>query len=228
MRLQAGFLFLLLGILLYLAPATGYGQVITEGPDSVLVEVPDTLTKKEGFFLANFKVSSLKDLDRPTKAALWAAAIPGAGQFYNKSYWKMPLVYAMGAVLGYYLIYNNNQYQSYRVALIKRIDGDSTTVDEYANHSTLGVQNGTEPGSFAVRNLEYRRDGYRRNRDLTILLSIGAYGLQIAEAYVHAHLKEFDVSDDLALRMQPNLIPVAGTPTGITPALTLTLYTRSK
>lgn len=228
MRLTAGFSVFLLGITLYLAPAPAQAQIITEGPDSVRVQVPDTLAKEKGFFLAKFKVSSLKDLDRPTKAALWSAAIPGAGQMYNRAYWKVPIVYATGGVLGYYLIYNNQQYQSYRTALIFRTDGREDTVDEYADHAVLGTQNGTDPGSYAVRNLKFRRDGFRRNRDLTILLSIGAYALNIAEAYVHAHLKEFDVSDDLSLRVQPGLIPVTASSSGLSPALTFTLYTRSK
>ncbi|MHA6247719.1 DUF5683 domain-containing protein [Pontibacter sp. CAU 1760] len=225
MRLKAGFACLLIGMMAYFAPAIGQAQVITAGPDSVRIDVPEVKDEKEGFFLSNL---NLKDLDKPAKAALWAAAIPGAGQMYNRAYWKVPLVYAAGGVLGYYLVYNNQQYQSYRVALIERTDGKPETVDEYADHEILGVQNGTDPGSYAVRNLKFRRDGYRRNRDLTVLLSIGAYALQIAEAYVHAHLKEFDVSDELTLRVHPNIIPAAASPIQVAPALTFTLHTRSK
>jgi hypothetical protein len=222
MKLKFGFRALLLGIVIYFTPAPVIGQVITEGPDSVLVSVPDTAQQKTGFFLSN-----LRELDRPAKAALWSAVIPGAGQFYNKAYWKIPLVYATGAVLGYFLIDNNNKYQSYRVALIQRTDGNPATVDEYADHPdfpSLGVSFGAD----AERNIRYRRDYYRRNRDLTILLSIGAHGLQIAEAYVHAHLKDFDVSNNLAMRVQPNLVPVATMPGSPVPGLTFTLYTRTK
>lgn len=227
MRRNACIAALLTAILLYVAPASAQAQVITEGPDSVRVAIPDTLNQDSGFFLANFK--NLKNLDRPAKAALWSAVIPGGGQFYNKAYWKVPIVFATGAVLGYFLIDNNTKYQSYRYAYIYRRDGDPSTVDEYANNPDfpyLGEANGT----LAEQALKFRRDGYRRNRDLTVLLSIGAYGLQIAEAYVHAHLKEFDVSDDLALRIRPSLLhvaPSAFTP-AMTPALTFTLYTRPK
>lgn len=222
MGLNAGFAALLMGILLYMAPAPAQGQVITVGPDSVLVPVPDTLSGK-GLFLAH-----LKDLDRPAKAALWSAAIPGAGQFYNKAYWKIPIVYATGAVLGYFLIDNNTKYQSFRTALLLRADKDSTTVDEYANNPDFPSLNEKNFGADAERNIKYRRDFYRRNRDLTILLSIGAYALQIAEAYVHAHLKEFDVSDNLTLRVQPGIVPVAAPTPALAPALTFTLYTRHK
>lgn len=219
MRLYTCFAILLLSMLLCYTPATA--QVITEGPDSVRVLVPDSVAGTSGFFL-----SRLRDFDEPARAALYAAILPGAGQFYNKAYWKIPIVYATGAVLGYFLIDNNRKYQSFRIALIER--ADPNVKDEYANHAIWGEQNGTEPGSYAVRNMTFRRDFFRRNRDLTILISIGAYALQIAEAYVHAHLKEFDVSDDLAMRIQPNIIPVASTTNSLAPGLTFTLYTRSK
>jgi len=225
MRLNGSFAALLIGILLYMAPAPAQGQVITEGPDSVRVMVPDTAVSEDGFFLAKFK--HIRNLDRPAKAALWSAVFPGGGQFYNKAYWKLPLVYGTGAVLGYYLIDNNTKYQSFRNALLVRADNDPTTIDEYADNPefpSLNVSNGTT----AETNIKYRRDYYRRNRDLTILLSIGAYALQIAEAYVNAHLKEFDVSDNLTLRVQPNILPVAGTTPSMAPALSLTLYSRSK
>lgn len=221
MRLNAGFAALLAGILLYLGPAPAQGQVITEGPDSVRVVIPDSLQAEKGFFLFH-----LKDLDRPEKAALWSAVIPGGGQFYNKAYWKIPIVYAGVGVLGYFLVDNNTKYQSFRSALLLRSDNDPATVDKYANNPdfpSLNVSN----GNLAEQNIKYRRDYYRRNRDLTILLCIGYYGLQIAEAYVHAHLKEFDVSDDLSLRIRPGLVPVA-TPYAVAPALTLTLYTPSR
>lgn len=224
MRLYIGFAVLLLSMFICSAPATA--QVITVGPDSVRVLIPpDTLENKK-FFL-----TKLKDLDKPEKAALYAAVLPGAGQIYNKAYWKLPIVYAAGAALGYFLIDNHRNWQSFRIALIERLDGDSLTIDEYANNpdfASLSVANGTTPGSQAVRNLTYRRDYYRRNRDLTVLITLGAYVLQIAEAYVHAHLKEFDVSDDLAIRIQPNLIPVADRTNSLAPGLTFTLYTRSK
>ncbi|MCX2741618.1 DUF5683 domain-containing protein [Pontibacter anaerobius] len=207
----------LLGMVLYFAPAQTQGQVITAGPDSVRVPVPpDTAEQQRGFFLSKW--------DKPAKAALFSAIIPGAGQVYNKAYWKVPIVYATGAVLTYFFIDNNDKFQDYRVALLRRTDNDSTTVDQYANHPILGVQNGTN----AVSNLRYRRDYYRRNRDLTIILSVAAYTLQIAEAYVHAHLKDFEVSEDLALRVQPNLLPLRNQPGTLTPGFTLTLYTRSK
>ncbi|MDX5420725.1 MAG: DUF5683 domain-containing protein [Hymenobacteraceae bacterium] len=217
MRLRFGTAALLLGILLYFAPAPATGQVVTEGPDTVRVAVPDTT--QERFFLSRW--------DRPARAALFSAVVPGLGQVYNKAYWKVPIIYATGAVLGYFLIDNNNKYQDFRSALIqRRID----STDRYVNSPIYGVHNPAN-GVLTTRgtqNLKYSRDFYRRNRDLTIMLSILAYGLNIAEAYVHAHLREFDISDDLALRVQPNLVPAMGFRHTYTPGITLVLHPKSK
>ena len=198
-------------------------QVITAGPDSVQVQAPvtqpltmadSTIQAKEGFFLDRW--------DRPAKAALFSAVIPGLGQAYNKAYWKIPIVYATGGVLGYFIISHNNNFQDLKTALLIRNDGDPTTIDQFNDHPTLGAD---YPRGTA--NLRYNYDYFRRNRDLTILLSVLAYGLNVAEAYVHAHLKEFDVSDDLSMRLEPNIMQVPGTANTI-PALTLTLTTRTK
>jgi hypothetical protein len=213
MRLTVGIALFLLSIGAFVAPARA--QVITAGPDSVIVSVPDTATADDNsFFLTKW--------NRPAKAALFSAIVPGLGQAYNKAYWKLPIVYATGGVLGYFWIDNQNKYQDFREALLLRTDGDENTVDKYENSNIYGVQrsNGTD-------NLKRARDFYRRNRDLTILLSIGAYSLQIAEAYVHAHMKEFDISDNLALRVQPDIMRVP-TQLAYTPGLSLTLYTKSK
>lgn len=217
MRLIPGTIALLICIMLQAAPIRA--QEITVGPDSVQVPVAETVALadtavKEGFFLNRW--------NRPQKAAFYSAVLPGLGQAYNKAYWKIPIIYATGTVLGYFLITNNNTYQDLRKALLIRRDGDSTTVDAFSSHPTLGEE---YPGGD--RNLQYNRDVFRRNRDLTILLAVLAYGLNIAEAYVHAHLKEFDVSDDLSMRLTPNLLQVPGTTT-TTPGLTLTLTSKAK
>ncbi|WP_299824642.1 DUF5683 domain-containing protein [uncultured Pontibacter sp.] len=220
MKLRFGAAAFLLSILLYFSPAKGVGQVVTAGQDSVpvAVAVPDTAQKR--FFLSTW--------DKPAKAALYSAIIPGAGQVYNKAYWKVPIIYATGAVLGYFLIDNNNKYQDFREALNLR-NRDSS--DVYVNDRIYGVYNLNNNGVLTQRgteNLRYSRDFYRRNRDLTILLSVLAYGLNIAEAYVHAHLKDFDVSDDLSLRVQPDILPVKGYQNNMVPGLTLVLYTNKK
>ncbi|MCC9167580.1 DUF5683 domain-containing protein [Pontibacter harenae] len=219
MRFAGFIVVLLLGLALQLAPTKALAQVITEGQDSTLVTttaIPDT-TEQNRFFLAN-----LRNLSKPGKAALYSAVLPGLGQAYNKAYWKIPIIYATGAVLGYFLVDNNNKYQDFRQALLIRNDNNASTVDRYADHPSYGTANPN--GATNIRN---GRDFYRRNRDLTILISIAAWGLNVAEAYVHAHMKDFDVGENLTLQVQPSLYHIPATTT-LTPSLTLTLYTKTK
>lgn len=202
---------LLLGIIFYLTVVPVKAQVITAGPDSVRVPIADTANTGPGFFL--------KTWEKPAKAALFSAVLPGLGQAYNNSYWKVPIVWATGAVLGYFLVDNNSNYQDYREALLIRNRGGEDKY--YDNPRFPSLANDYQ---YGTQNLQYRRDTYRRWRDMTILLSLLGWGLNVAEAYVHAHMKDFDISDDLTIRMQPNLIHNPNTPGGVSPVITLTLY----
>ena len=136
---------------------------------------------------------------RANKAALYSAILPGSGQVYNKSYWKVPVIYAGFGVLVYFINFNNDNYQTFKKAYTFRIDGDSTTDDGYPNYTN--------------DDLLVRRDYYRRNRDLCYVFVGVVYVLNIIDAYVDAHLKDFDVSDDLSLHTSPFLnLSAGGTP----------------
>ncbi|SFB97777.1 hypothetical protein SAMN05421780_102156 [Flexibacter flexilis DSM 6793] len=136
------------------------------------------------------------NLPSPKKAAILSAVLPGLGQAYNKKYWKIPILYTGGAVLGYYIGFNNRYYKRFKTAIKLRTDGDTNTVDEYAT---------TYPNEAQLRT---GRDYYRRNRDLLIIVSAFTYLLNIADASVDAHLAGFNVSDDLALRVSPEVMPI--------------------
>ncbi|WP_181305397.1 DUF5683 domain-containing protein [Rufibacter sp. XAAS-G3-1] len=185
---------------------TGTAQVITTGPDSAQVATPPVAVQAPD----TSKWKPFNTWSRPAKAAFYSAVLPGLGQAYNKSYWKIPLVYATGAVIGYFIYDNNKKYQGFAKALRLRLDGDSTTIDEYAN--TTGAYSTTQPNNRGAINLQRSRDFHRKYRDLDIILGVLAWGLNIMEAHVHAHLRAFDVSEDLSLQMKPNLQPLAGTP----------------
>ena len=129
----------------------------------------------------------------PTKAALFSAAIPGLGQAYNKKYWKIPIVWAGLGAFGYFIIWNNDQYQYYRRNLIYEIEQDP----DYPNDSGLNQST-----------LKSARDQYRRNRDQLVLYGILFYMVQIVDAHVDAHLIEFDVNQDLSVRFEPGYIPL--------------------
>ena len=130
---------------------------------------------------------------RANRAALYSTILPGAGQFYNKKYWKIPILYAGFVVLGYAIEFNNSNYKTFKHAYKLRTDPDSTTIDDYVN---------IYPDADA---LLVRKDYYRRTRDLLWIITAGVYVLNIIDAYVDAHLADFDISDDLSMRAQPGM-----------------------
>ncbi|CAL1517001.1 DUF5683 domain-containing protein [Chitinophaga sp. MM2321] len=130
----------------------------------------------------------------PRKAALYSAVLPGLGQAYNREYWKMPLVYAALGTCTYFFVFNMSEYKTYRDAYRLRVDGNPDTHDEFEKT----IQN---PESLKVY-----RDYYRQNLDYSVLFFVLAYGLNIADATVFAHLRTFDMSDDLSIRISPTLI----------------------
>lgn len=121
----------------------------------------------------------------PSKAAFYSAILPGLGQAYNKKYWKIPLVYAALGTGVYFYINNNKQYNRYRTAYKQRLSGIK---DEFSD---------LVPDANALIDAQ---EFYQRNRDLSLLLTVVAYVLNIVDANVDAHLLQFNVSDDLSFR----------------------------
>jgi hypothetical protein len=185
--------------------STAQAQAVTTGPDSVQVQagpaVPDSLRRTER--LLGFRVS------RPGKAAILAAALPGAGQIYNRKYWKLPLVYgALGGTI-YGEIYYFDLYREFRDGARARRNGFP---DE-------GPRSGTFTTDAAQQQVFNR---IRTRRDVFFGYIALAYGLQVLDAVVDAHLHGFDVSDNLSLRYDPVLLPTMGAPAAGA-ALTFTL-----
>jgi len=155
-------------------------------------------------------------LTRPAKAALLAAVLPGAGQVYNRRLWKLPLVYgALGGVVAGEVFYQQ-RFTQYKNAFNAVAAGDIPLKD-----SRLGSRASKETS------LEALQSGivfYRGYRDVFYLYIGLAYGMQILDAVVDAHLREFDVSDDLALSWDPALLPIPGqTSRPTAPGLTFSL-----
>lgn len=125
----------------------------------------------------------------PSKAVLYSAILPGAGQAYNKKYWKIPIIYAGIGVLVYAIDFNQRNYSTFKDAYILRTDGDTSTTDKYPRYTD--------------DNLRTLFQYYRRNRDLSYILISTLYVLNILDAYVDAELFYFDVSDKLSLRSTP-------------------------
>lgn len=126
---------------------------------------------------------------RANAIALQSAILPGLGQIRNHKYWKVPVLYAGFGALIYFIDFNDGNYKKYKTAFIYRNDGDSLTVDAFPN--------------FTNDDIRVRKDYYRRNRDLSYILTAVLYSLNIIDAYVDAQLRNFDVSEDLSLRTDP-------------------------
>ena len=165
--------------------------------------VPDSTT-----FSSSSKKSRTKKLryrkPDPETATWVAMAIPGGGQIYNRKFWKLPIVY--GGFVGCFYAYNWNgqMYKDYRQAYLDIMDSDPNT-NSYKEFF--------RPGYDFESNKEYlkevfkkRKDRYRRWRDLSIFSFIGVYALSIIDAYVDAQLANFDISEDIHLSIEPQII----------------------
>jgi hypothetical protein len=139
--------------------------------------------------------------------ALWLALVlPGAGQIYNRKYWKLPIFYGgfMGCI--YALTWNNMMYKDYSQAYLDLMDTDPST-NSYNKFLHLGVEI-TEANENRFKQIfKNRKDKYRRWRDMSIFVMIGVYALSVIDAYVDAELSEFDISKDLSLEVRPTVIP---------------------
>jgi hypothetical protein len=137
----------------------------------------------------------------PSKAAFYSAILPGLGQIYNKRYWKVPIVYgAMGTGIYAYL-YNDDLYDRFRSAFKRRRAG--FTDDEFYDVNGSGVVPGNP--DLSDQALQDAQERYQRDRDLALLITIGLYAFNIIDANVDAHLKQFNVDDDLSLDIKPYL-----------------------
>ncbi len=139
---------------------------------------------------------------RPQKALILAGIAPGAGQIYNKRWWKLPLVYGLLGTLGSAEYFYWSRYRSYvKAKELLQTDRSYTYRDERLGYAKE-ARNANEIESGIIF--------YRRNRDLYILVFTAGYALQMLDAVVDAHLHDFDVGRDLSLHWQPALLPVPG------------------
>lgn len=134
----------------------------------------------------------------PSKAAFYSAIFPGLGQIYNKRYWKAPLVYgALGTGI-YAYTFNQKQYLRYRNAFkIRRL---GFTTDEFYDIN----KDGSGP-DISDRGLQDAQKSIQSQRDLSLLIAIGLYVLNIIDANVDAHLKQYNISNTLSIDYRPFL-----------------------
>lgn len=143
----------------------------------------------QGYSIAKDSLTPLQsraiDPLAPSKAAFYSTVLPGLGQAYNKSYWKIPIAYAGLGISTYLYFDNHRQYNIWR--------------DEYRRR-LLGIHDTSHPDFGRLDNDRLARGQriYQRNRDLSLVVTLGIYILNIVDANVDAHLQQFNVDDDLS------------------------------
>lgn len=151
-----------------------------KGVDSV--PVPDSVNMKQ---------------HNPKRASIYAALVPGLGQIYNRKYWKLPILYAGFGIMTYFIVTNTNGYLEYKSAYIESVNGNTNgnyayLVNKYSESELLSAE-------------EY----YRRNLEISILVTTLWYVLSIIDAAVDAHLYTYNINENLSLRVSPDLLPPA-------------------
>lgn len=124
----------------------------------------------------------------PARAAFYSAVLPGLGQAYTKKYWKIPIVYAAIGTGIYFYLENNGRYNDLRDAYRRRLAG--FTDDEFPQ--------------FTEDQLIDLQDRFRRDQELSLLLTAAAYLLNIVDANVTAHLQQYNITEDLSLKPKVN------------------------
>jgi hypothetical protein len=152
--------------------------------------VPDTTPKK---------------INGPRRAALRSAVLPGWGQATNKKYWKIPLVYGALGATAYAFNFNISQYK--RVAYAYRVLTLSITTKDTSQFKTVDTDLRPFIRAGAVNDLRNYRNTFRKDIDYSVLIFLFFWGLNVVDATVDAHLKGFNVSDDLSMKIKPGFNP---------------------
>ena len=127
----------------------------------------------------------------PKKATLLSTVLPGAGQFYNKKYWKVPVIYVVGGALIYSTVFNSQHYRGFRDAYNQLYENPNQPAEGYEGYN--------------LEQLKSIKNQYRKYRDLSVIGIALLYTLNVVDATVDGYLFDFDVSNDLSLRIEPNM-----------------------
>lgn len=189
---------ILAALLVFAGVSGAYAQIPADTIKKTTIIKPDSvkLNKKakdtaEVEPVVKKRVRTPKD---PNTALFRAAVVPGLGQIYNKRYWKLPIVYGGFAALGYAINFNQKYYTEMLNEYIARTDGDPNT-----------IPNTEKYGGARDEQIISAKDFYKRNREISIIGTVALYAAQIIDAYVDAELSNFDVSDDLSLKIGPSI-----------------------
>lgn len=192
-------------------------------PNETTATHADTLRDRTNQKLASLNDSVSRKVGKPKlprqrfvpnpKRALWLSLVlPGAGQIYNRKYWKLPFIY--GGFLGctYALMWNQQMYRDYSQAYLDIMDDDPRTCSYLEMLPPRYDITGREEQFKKL--FKRKKDFYRRYRDLSAFCFVGVYLLSVVDAYVDAQLSEFDISPDLSMSVRPAVMETQGISTG--------------
>jgi len=175
------------------------------GGNAALVASSDSLalTKRRGGHGRH------KFIPDPRRALWLSLVLPGAGQIYNRKFWKIPIVY--GGFLGctYALMWNQQMYRDYSQAYLDIMDDDPNTKSYMSMLPPRYDITGREEYFKTI--FKNKKNRYRRYRDLSVFCFIGVYILSVIDAYVDAQLSEFDITPDLSMSVAPTVLDNEGT-----------------
>lgn len=145
------------------------------------------------FSSINYQEAAEDTVPNPKSVMFKSLILPGWGQVTNKQIWKIPIIYGLIGGVTAYTFYAHNRYQGYRAAYYNSFDENT---DLKFGPTPDFVPAGQPPELYRTN-----RNNFRNRRDMAIIGILVAYGLNVADAYIFAHLRDFDVSDDLAGRV---------------------------
>lgn len=172
--------------------------LVSTDSNKTVTQIIDSSAKGE-------KVKKVREYS-PRKAAIRSAILPGWGQVYNRKYWKLPIVYGAIGLTGYIFVYNYSNFKDTRFAYKVKYNMRVNRTD-----TALFPKIKKELQPLSEESLRFYRDEFRRDIDYSVLIFVLAWGLNIVDAAVDAHLKAFDVSDDLSFQLRPGHSTMAGT-----------------
>ncbi|WP_420147462.1 DUF5683 domain-containing protein [Spirosoma sp.] len=173
------------------------GNSVLIPDDSTLLDKPDTVSVSSKQETKIHKIV-------PKKATIRSLIVPGLGQIYNRQYWKLPFIYGglAGAVFAFQL--NQRNYQKFEAGY--REAYNQPEVDPIYRVKVAYV----DGRKLSVTQLQQASNQYHQWRDLTIILTAAGWALNAVEANVAAHMKTFDLTDDISMKVHPNLLPMPG------------------
>jgi Family of unknown function (DUF5683) len=163
----------------------------------------DSLKRKDSIPAATVD-SLIKVEHSPRKAAIRSAIIPGWGQVYNKKYWKVPIIYAALGITAYIFVDNLHTYQDLKFSYAAKY---KASIPPYDSTDYFNIKPQYKP--ISPESLRAGRDQFRRYVDYTAVVFLIFWGLNVVDAAVDAHLKAFDISPDLTMKIKPAYNPLA-------------------